>query len=138
MEQNRARPGRKPGDGGRPPGVPNKATREARQAIASFVDNNAERLQEWLDAVAAGVPRNDTLGNQMRDDNGNPLWVVPPNPEKAFNLFQGVVEYHVPKLARTEMTGAGGGPISVAALDLKGLSDIELAQVANLLGKASG
>jgi len=65
-------------------------------------------------------------------------WVVPPNPEKAFNLFQGVVEYHVPKLARTEMTGAGGGPISVAALDLKGLSDTELAQVANLLGKASG
>jgi hypothetical protein len=36
------------------------------------------------------------------------------------------------------MTGAGGGPISVAALDLKGLSDIELAQVANLLGKAGG
>jgi len=121
---------------GRPPGTPNKATREARLAIAAFVDNNAERLQEWLDTVAAGVPRNDTAGNQMRDNDGNPLWVVPPNPEKAFNLFQTVVEYHVPKLARTEMTGAGGGPIGVAALDLKHLSDTELAQVARLISKA--
>ena len=75
-------------------------------------------------------------GEQMRDGDGNPLWVVPPNPEKAFNLFQSVVEYHVPKLARTEMTGANGGAITVASLDLKHLSDIELAQVSQLLLKA--
>ena len=79
---------------GRPLGSPNKATTEARQAIASFVDGNAHRLAEWLDAVAEGDITND----------------IKPNPAKAFELFQSVVEYHVPKLARSEVTGADGGP----------------------------
>jgi hypothetical protein len=81
--------------GGRSAGVPNKATGEARAAIAQFVDGNAHRLTEWLDRVANGDPEND----------------VKPNPAKAFELFQSVVEYHIPKLARTEMTGEGGGPV---------------------------
>jgi hypothetical protein len=75
--------------GGRQLGSPNKATSAAREAIALFVDNNAHRLEGWLDKVAQE------------------------NPEKAFQLFQSVVEYHVPKLARTEqtLTGADGGPV---------------------------
>ncbi len=85
--------------GGRAPGTPNKATTEARQAIALFVDQNAHRLSEWLDAVANGDPEND----------------VKPNPAKAFELFQSVVEYHIPKLARTEMTGKDGGPVQIIA-----------------------
>lgn len=84
---------------GRPKGTPNKVTADARAAIGAFVDGNAHRLQAWLDQVAAGVKNKD----------GD--YVVQPNPEKAFNLFQSVVEYHVPKLARTEMTGADGGPM---------------------------
>jgi hypothetical protein len=122
---------------GRPPGALNKTTREARAAIAEFVDGNAHRLQDWLDRVANGVQRLDAEGNPMFDDEGNPQWLVPPNPEKAFNLFQSVVEYHVPKLARSEMTGANGGPISIAAIDLKGLSDAELEQVQRLMSKAA-
>jgi hypothetical protein len=66
--------------GGRVAGTPNKVTADARAAIAAFVDNNAHRLAGWLDAVAKD------------------------NPEKAFQLFQSVVEYHVPKLARSEQT----------------------------------
>lgn len=123
--------------GGRPPGSPNRVTKEARAAIADFVDGNAHRLQEWLDRVANGVARTDKDGNQMFDEEGNPMWLVPPNPEKAFNLFQGVVEYHVPKLARSEMTGAGGGPISIAALDMKGLSDTELEAMQRMLAKVA-
>ena len=123
--------------GGRPPGSPNRVTKEARAAIADFVDGNAHRLQEWLDRVANGVARTDKDGNQMFDEDGNPMWLVPPNPEKAFNLFQGVVEYHVPKLARSELTGAGGGPIGIAALDIKGLSDSDLAAMQNILSKAA-
>lgn len=73
--------------GGRRPGSPNKATAEARAAIAAFVDSNAHRLQEWLDRIA-------------EDD-----------PEKAFGLFQSVIEYHVPKLARQEHSGPDGGAI---------------------------
>lgn len=79
---------------GRPAGTPNKVTQEARQAIAAFVDGNAHRLSEWLDSVAQGDPTND----------------IKPNPAKAFELFQSVVEYHVPKLARSEVTGVDGGP----------------------------
>lgn len=138
MAEQPSRRGRKPGSGGRPPGVPNKATREARLAIAAFVDNNADRMQEWLDAVANGVPMLDKDGNQVYDDDGEPRFVTPPNPEKAFNMLRDVVEYHVPKLARTEMTGANGGPIGIAALDMKGLSDGELEQMAKLMAKASG
>lgn len=133
----KGRSGRPPGSGGRPPGVPNKATRDARLAIAAFVDNNAERMQEWLDKVASGVPRTNAAGNQLMNDDGELLWLVPPNPEKAFNMVRDVVEYHVPKLARSEMTGANGGPISVASIDLKGLSDAELEQVQRLVSKAA-
>lgn len=82
----------------RPKGTPNKATQAAREAIAAFVDGNAGRLQGWLDQVANGV----------QGDDGK--WVVKPDPQRAFEMFQSVVEYHVPKLARTEVTGADGGP----------------------------
>lgn len=73
--------------GGSRKGIPNKATQAAREAIAEFVDGNAHRLQDWLDRIA-------------EDD-----------PEKAFSLFQSVIEYHVPKLARSELTGKDGEAI---------------------------
>lgn len=75
--------------GGRTANTPNKATQEAREAIADFVRGNAHRLQEWLDQIATD------------------------NPEKAFNLFQSVIEYHVPKLARSEVTGKDGGALTI-------------------------
>ena len=82
--------GSKPGErrGGRAKGTPNKVTADARAAIAKFVDGNAHRLQDWLDQIAEG------------------------DPERAFTLFQSVIEYHVPKLARSELTGAGGTPLA--------------------------
>ena len=83
--------------GGRQAGTPNKATQEARQAIALFVDQNAHRLTEWLNAVADGDPLND----------------IKPNPAKAFEMFQSVVEYHIPKLARTELAGDTDKPIEL-------------------------
>ena len=73
---------------GRPKGIPNKATADARKAIAEFVEGNAHRLTGWLDRVAVDKP------------------------EKAFELFQSVVEYHIPKLARTELIGDADKPIT--------------------------
>lgn len=67
--------------GGKTKGIPNKATQNAREAIAAFVDGNADRLTEWLDRIALDSPKD------------------------AFNCFQSVIEYHIPKLARTEHTG---------------------------------
>lgn len=90
--------------GGRAAGTPNKATAQAREAIASFVDGNAHRLQEWLDQIARGVP-----GKEAGE------YLVAPSPVKAFELFQSVIEYHIPKLARTEHTGEGGGPLRIVA-----------------------
>lgn len=96
--------------GGRAPGTPNKATSDARQAIASFVDGNAHRLTEWLDKVADGVKVIEVDAN-----SGEPIerYVVPPNPAKAFDLFQSVVEYHIPKLARMEVAGDDNKPLVV-------------------------
>ena len=84
--------------GGRSVGTPNKATQEARQAIALFVDQNAYRLTEWLDAVAYGDPTNE----------------IKPNPAKAFDLYLRAIEYHIPKLARTEHTGSDNKPIEIS------------------------
>jgi hypothetical protein len=85
--------GHKKYGGGRAKGTPNKVTADARAAIAQFVDDNAHRLQKWLDEIADG----------KQDDEGK--YIIEPDPEKAFSLFQSVIEYHVPKLARTEHTG---------------------------------
>jgi hypothetical protein len=86
---------------GRPKGVPNKSTTMAREAIASFVDGNAHKMQEWLEQVAIGV-KND-------DDK----FIVLPNPEKAFGMLQSVMEYHLPKLARTEHSGDEEQPMKI-------------------------
>jgi hypothetical protein len=94
---------------GRPPGMPNKATADARQAIAAFVDGNAHRLTEWLDQVAAGVK----VQEQTEDGEIVEKYVVPPNPAKAFDMFQSVVEYHVPKLARMEVAGDKENPLEM-------------------------
>ena len=84
---------------GRKAGVPNKSTTMAREAIARFVDGNAHKMQEWLEQVADGV-KND-------DDK----YIVLPNPEKAFGMLQSVMEYHLPKLARSEQVGDETAPV---------------------------
>lgn len=79
---------------GRVKGVPNKATAIAREAIAQFVDGNAHRLQGWLDDIAADEKH---------------------GPKVAFECVMSLLEYHVPKLARTEHVGDGGGPVRIVA-----------------------
>jgi hypothetical protein len=85
---------------GRPKGSPNKATAAVREAIAVFAEGNAHKLQEWLDDIAMGVG-----GNK-------------PDPAKAADLYLRAIEYHIPKLARTEMTGPDGGPVQVSGITI--------------------
>lgn len=70
----------------------------AREAIAKLVDGNADRLQEWLDQIAEDEKQ---------------------GPAVAFKLLMDVMEYHVPKLARTEHVGKDGGPIEVVSKEQK-------------------
>lgn len=72
---------------GRPKGIPNKTTRDVREAIAKLAESTVDQVEVWLKAVAT-------------DDPG-----------KALDLWLKLVEYHIPKLARTEMTGKDGGPM---------------------------
>ena len=87
---------------GRPKGSANKSTSKAREAIAKFVEGNACKMEEWLIAVADG-----------KQDPKTDKWLVAPNPEKAFGMLQTIMEYHVPKLARTEVVGDAKAPVAL-------------------------
>jgi hypothetical protein len=80
----------KVGDGtagpGRPKGTPNKATGIVREAIANLLERNAPNMDRWLNEVADK------------------------DPHKALDIIQKLSEYHIPKLARTEVTGLDGAP----------------------------
>ena len=65
--------------GGRLKGTPNKVAADVRAAIADFAEANVQKLQTWLDATAAK------------------------DPARAAELLLRALEYHVPKLARTEV-----------------------------------
>jgi len=78
-------------------GSPNKATKAAREAIARLVDGNAERMQEWLDRIA--------------EEEG---------PLAAWRCMADVIEYHVPKLSRTELTGSDGRTLAEELAGLNG------------------
>jgi hypothetical protein len=79
--------------------VPNKATHEAREAVKALLDANLPFLQTWLQNTADGI---------FDDKTGK--WIVPPNPAKACDIVQNLVEYSVPKLARTEVVGDEKAP----------------------------
>tara|TARA_R110000868_G_scaffold189574_3_gene432623 strand:+ start:133 stop:402 length:270 start_codon:yes stop_codon:yes gene_type:complete len=76
--------GKKTGGGSRA-GVPNKATQDVRAAIAAFASANVGQMSVWL----AGI-----------DD-----------PAKKLDLYLKAIEYHIPKLARSEVSGPNGGPV---------------------------
>ena len=75
---------------GRKAGVPNKATATARELLGQLVEANIPKMSGWLTAI--------------EKEHG---------PLVAWRCVQDVTEYHVPKLARTEVVGEGGGPVQV-------------------------
>ena len=74
---------------GRPKGAVNKSTQQAREAIAMFVEGNVDRLNGWLDQIAADSPK------------------------EAFDRVMSVMEYHIPKLQRVDnsLLGKDGLPV---------------------------
>lgn len=73
---------------GRPKGSKDKVTSAAREAVTKFVELNVDKFQEWLE--------------EIHDRDG---------PKEAFKCVENLLEYHIPKLARTEVTGKDEGPI---------------------------
>jgi hypothetical protein len=73
--------------GGRKAGVGNKTTVDVRNAIALIAQDNAGNFARWLNEVASE------------------------DPAKAADLYLKAIEYHIPKLARSETTGKDGGPV---------------------------
>ena len=73
--------------GGRKAGVGNMTTVDVRNAIALIAQDNAGNFARWLNEVASE------------------------DPAKAADLYLKAIEYHIPKLARSETTGKDGGPV---------------------------
>lgn len=96
--------GKKTGGGNRK-GKPNKATANAREAISRLVDGNVHRVALWLDKI------------EKQD-----------GPKAAFECFMDLLEYHVPKLARTEVTGRDGEPLQTVTTTITPAAAEKIAQ----------
>ena len=79
---------------GRPKGAVNKSTKVVREAIAELLNRNSAYMDRWLQRVAEG---DEVIG-------------LKPDPYKALDIMLKMSEYHIPKLARTEVTGIDGAP----------------------------
>lgn len=79
---------------GRPKGAVNKSTKVVREAIAELLNRNSAYMDRWLQRVAEG---DEVIG-------------LKPDPYKALDIMLKMSEYHIPKLARTEVTGVDGAP----------------------------
>jgi hypothetical protein len=92
---------------GRVKGVPNKATADVRMAIAKVAQNKSADLERWLDQTANGVKRLDKDGKETDS------YLVDPDPGRAATVLLTALEFHIPKLARTEITGKDGAPVTM-------------------------
>ena len=77
---------------GRKKGVPNKATRDIKEAYRQLIEKNLDNLTKWIEQIAAK------------------------DPEKAIRILADLSEYVVPKLARSEHTGANGKDLQATIL----------------------
>ena len=84
------------GTGGRPKGAKNRTTEELRQALKDLTDQNLDKVQGWLDRVAA-------------DD-----------PNAALDKWLKLVEYTLPKLARVENTHEAGKNLKTFTIQIEG------------------
>jgi hypothetical protein len=120
----------------------------ARETGYRLLGDEISRISAETHAIVY-VQKRDAAGNLMHDEHGEPLL------EKALAPLSADVMAHkrlmvdtlkwklskmLPKVygdkVTQEHTGAGGGPIQMAAVNLKNLSDEDLAQMQKLMAKA--
>jgi hypothetical protein len=90
---------------GRAKGTPNKVTQTFRETVAALLEDNRENVAVWLQQTAEG--------QRSRRVNGKTVPGRPPNPEGAAKLLANLAEFAAPRLSRAEVTGEGGGPLTV-------------------------
>lgn len=73
---------------GRPKGSANRDVKEIREALQRLVDDHIEDFWKWIDQVATGK----IDGKQ----------VLTPDPKKASEMVQGLIEYNIPRISRIE------------------------------------
>ncbi len=78
---------------GRVKGVPNKVTVDLRRSWQLMLEGNITKYNAWLTRVAKK------------------------DPARALDLVAKFGEFVTPKLARTEHTGVGGGPVAMVMAD---------------------
>lgn len=124
-----------------------KAAREAGYTIlAEEILDISDKTHEWV-----MVQKTDRNGNLMTDESGAPIVerrLIPLSSDTVAHkrLQVDTRKWYLAKVlpkiygdrVTQEITGADGGPISVAAVNLRNLSDAELAQMQNLMIKAAG
>jgi hypothetical protein len=85
--------------GGRPKGVPNKVTSEAKAIFGALLNKLAPEAEAWLRECAQGIEIVKTL------ENGTTVvGRFDADPGKAVDLLLKMSEFYFPKLARTEKT----------------------------------
>jgi len=95
----------KPKTGGRAPGTPNKVNAEFRETVRKLLEDNAENVSLWLSQVATGGVMDGVPCPEKAD------------PAKALDLLAKLAEFAAPKLNRTEVTGANGGPVQYSKVE---------------------
>lgn len=83
-------PGKTGNPNGRPKGSENKSTSLLKETVAKFVEDNSQKFAGWLDKI---------------EHEEGPL--------EAFKRVEALLEYALPKLARTEskIVGPDDGPL---------------------------
>jgi hypothetical protein len=76
-------------------------TREFKETVLALLRENADNVSGWLRKVAEGDAEHE----------------LKPDPGRALDLLSKLAEYATPKLARTELTGEGGGAVKFTRIE---------------------
>lgn len=76
---------RKPEGSGRQKGIPNKVTKNFRDAVTKLIEDKQDHFIEWLEAI--------------------------PNPKDRFDVICKLADFVYPKISRVEHSGSIGEPL---------------------------
>ena len=93
--------------GGRQKGTPNKSTGLGRLVFLAAFERKVADLERWITETGDGFQAIHFLAD------GTQIPYMEKNPAKAAELLTRLAEYHLPKQAAVQVTGAEGGAIRV-------------------------